>query len=54
LLKAAEDCDEDDMIKDSILGSAHGHIYKRILALRDNPPEGFVPGVYNFDPDTRD
>ena len=54
LLKAAEDCDEDDMIKDSILGSAHGHIYKRILALRDNPPEGFVLGVYNFDPDTRD
>jgi hypothetical protein len=54
LLRAAESCDEDDMIRDALLGTAHGTLYRRIQALRENIPEGFEIGVYNFDPDSRE
>ena len=54
LLRAAEQCDEDGMISDSLLGSPHGYLYARMVALRDNVPEGFAYGVYDFDPDTFD
>jgi hypothetical protein len=52
LLRAAAACDEDRMIYDSVMGSAHGYIYSRLVQLRDEPPEGFSFGVYNFDPDS--
>lgn len=54
LLRAAADCDEDRMIYDSLLGSAHGYIYRRMLDTKNNPPPGFSYGVYDFDPDTVD
>ena len=54
MLRAAESCDEDDMIRDALLGTAHGTLYRRIQALREEIPEGFEVGVYNFDPDSRE
>lgn len=52
LLAAAEDCDANGMIRDSILGSGHGFIYNRMVNYREQPPEGFVLGEYDFDPDS--
>lgn len=52
LLRAAKECDTDDMIHDALLGTGHGYIYNRAIMFRDNPPAGFKPGVYNFDPDS--
>ncbi len=54
LTKAAEACDDDGMIRDSLLGSAHGYIYNRMIEFRDSPPEGIVYGMYDFDPDSFD
>ena len=54
LLRAADACDEDGMIRDSLVGSAHGFIYNRMIAIRDKPPAGLQYGVYDFDPDTLD
>ncbi|MEM0952584.1 MAG: hypothetical protein AAGI24_00460 [Pseudomonadota bacterium] len=54
LLRAAESLDEDDMIRDALLGTAHGTLFRRIAQIRENVPEGFEIGVYNFDPDTRE
>lgn len=54
LIRLAEGCDEDNMIRDSLLGSAHGYIYKRMIGFRDQPPAGFRYGVYDFDPDSTD
>ena len=54
LTKVAEECDDDGMIKDSPMGSAHGFVYKRMTEFRDNPPNGFSYGVYDFDPDQID
>ncbi|HKI73018.1 MAG TPA: hypothetical protein VJ998_00115 [Pseudomonadales bacterium] len=54
MLRAAEACDEDGMIHDSLLGSAHGYVYRRMVDVRDHPPEGFTYGVYDFDPDVID
>jgi hypothetical protein len=54
LLRAAESCDEDDMIRDALMGSAHGNLYRRIQQVREQVPEGFEIGVYNFDPDSRE
>lgn len=54
LLDAAADCDANGMLRDSLIGSAHGFMYNRILQYRDNPPEGFKLGVFDFDPDTID
>ncbi len=54
LLQAAEECDDEGMIRDAVLGSGHGYVYNHIIDCRDHPPEGFTPGVYDFDPDTPD
>ncbi len=54
LLNAARACDEDQMIEDAFLGSAHGSLYRRIKDLRENVPPGFTIGVYDFDPDSRE
>jgi len=54
LLRAAESCDEDNMIIDALMGSAHGNVYRRIQGIRANTPEGFEIGVYDFDPDSRE
>ena len=52
LIMAAEECDDDGMILDSLLGSAHGFIYEKMMAFRDSPPDGFTYGTYDFDPDS--
>ena len=52
LLKAAEDSDADFMIRDALMGSAHGRLYLWMIDYRENPPPGFTYGVYDFDPDT--
>ena len=54
LLKAAASCDADGMVKDSLLGSAHGYIYSRMIDFRANPPPGFQYQHYDFDPDSID
>jgi hypothetical protein len=54
LLRTAQGCDEEDMISDALMGSAHGSLYRRIQGVRDNIPAGFTPGAYDFDPDTRE
>jgi hypothetical protein len=54
LHKAAEDCDEEGMIADALMGGANGHLYRRIQSLREDIPEGYTIGVYDFDPDTRE
>jgi hypothetical protein len=54
LLRSAAGCDEENMIADALLGSAHGNVYRRLQALRENIPEGFTEGVYDFDPDSRE
>lgn len=54
LIKATEDLDQDGMIKDSFLGTAHGIVYRLVTLYRENPPEGFTYGVYDFDPDSLD
>jgi hypothetical protein len=40
LLRAAEACDPDGMIRDAILGDGSGRLYLLMTRLRDNPPEG--------------
>jgi hypothetical protein len=52
LLRAAAACDEDRMIYDSVMGGAHGYIYSRLVHFRDQPPEGFIFGAYDFNPDS--
>jgi len=42
------------MITDALPSSSHGNLYRRIQQLREDIPEGFVRGVYDFDPDTRE
>jgi hypothetical protein len=54
LIRAAEECDDDGMIRDSLLGGAHGFIFNRMITFRDAPPEGFSYGNYDFDPDSFD
>ena len=54
LLNSARACDEDNMIVDALLSSSHGGVYRRIQNLRENVPQGFKLGVYDFDPDTRE
>ena len=54
LLRAAESCDEDDIIRDALMGSANGNLYRLIQSIRDDVPEGFTLGVYDFDPDSRE
>ena len=52
LIRAADECDDDGMIRDSLLGSAHGFIYDKMTTFRDSPPGGFTYGKYDFDPDS--
>jgi hypothetical protein len=52
LVAGADECDTNGMIRDAILGSAHGFIYQRIIDIRNAPPMGFEIGVYDFDPDS--
>ena len=54
MLRAAEECDTDGMIHDALLGTGNGYIYSRAIRFRDNPPDGFTLGVYDFDPDSFD
>ena len=54
LLRAAESCDEDEMIRDALLGTAHGALFRLVKAVRDDIPEGLEIGVYDFDPDSRE
>lgn len=54
LISATSDLDQDDMIKDSFLGTAHGIVYRQMLAYKDSPPDGIAYGVYDFDPDLVD
>lgn len=54
LIRVAEECDPDSMIRDALIGSAHGYVYRRMIAFRDAPPEGFRYGVYDFNPDSKD
>ena len=42
LLRNAEACDPDGLIKDAILGNGSGRLYSLITRLRDNPPSGAV------------
>ncbi len=54
LLRAAESCDEDDMIRDALFGTAHGALFRRIQQVREDIPAGFEIGRYDFDPDSRE
>lgn len=40
LLRAAESCDPDGLIRDAILGDGSGRLYQLMTRMRDNPPEG--------------
>jgi hypothetical protein len=40
LLRAAEACDPDGMIRDAFLGDGSGRLYQMMVRLRDDPPEG--------------
>lgn len=40
LLRAAEPCDPDGLIRDAILGDGSGRLYQLMTRLRDNPPDG--------------
>jgi hypothetical protein len=40
LLRAAEACDPDGMIRDAILGDGSGRLYQLMTRLRDNPAAG--------------
>lgn len=54
MLESARDCDENGMIEDAMMGNGHGALYTRMQRIRDNVPEGFTIGVYDFDPDSRE
>lgn len=54
LIRSVEDCDDDGMIRDSLLGSGHGFIYERMITYKENPPPGFTYGNFDFDPDATD
>jgi len=54
LIKVADECDDDGMIRDSLLGSANGFIFNRMIKFRDSPPSRFTYGNFDFDPDSFD
>jgi hypothetical protein len=54
MIAAARACDEEGVIADALLGSAHGFVHNRINFIRDNIPPGFTIGEYDFDPDDRE
>ena len=53
LYRTAKECDEEGMIADALMGGAHGHLFSRMTEIKQNPPQGFTIGVYDFDPDSR-
>lgn len=54
LLKVATECDDQGIIRDALIGTANGRMYRWMIETRDQPPPGFVQGVYDFDPDSID
>ena len=54
MIESAQDCDENGMIEDALMGNAHGALYQRMQRIRNGVPEGFTIGVYDFDPDSRE
>lgn len=54
LLRAAIQCDTDGMIHDALMGTGNGFIYSRAIEARNNPPDGFTLGIFDFDPDSID
>ncbi len=52
LIREADESDERGLLRDALLGGAHGRLYQWMIAYRDTPPEGFQYGVYDFDPDS--
>lgn len=54
VLAAAGESDSSSMIFDAVAGSAHGHIYERMIEFRTNPPSGYSFGVFDFDPDAKE
>jgi len=40
LLRAADGCDPDGMIRDALLGDAAGRVYRMLVELRASPPPG--------------
>ena len=54
LLSEATDSDARGMIRDALLGGAHGRLYQWMIEARDNPPEGIRHGIFDFDPDEVD
>lgn len=54
LLKNAIEADEDGLIRDALLGGAHGRLYLWMTLYKETPPADFTLGVYDFDPDTID
>jgi hypothetical protein len=52
LLKHANNADEDGLIRDALLGGAHGRLYMWMDQYKETPPAGFTYGVYDFDPDS--
>ena len=52
LLNVAVESDDSGMIRDALLGGAHGRLYQWMVEYRESPPEGFQYGIYDFDPDT--
>ena len=54
LLQTATDSDENLMIRDALIGSAHGRLYSWMIDYREKPPEGFTYSLFDFDPDSID
>lgn len=54
LIRVAEEADDSGMLKDALLGGAHGRLYQWMIEYRETPPEGFTFGLYDFNPDTPD
>ena len=54
LISVSDEADDTGMLRDALLGTAHGRLYNWMLEYREQPPEGFTYGVYDFDPDSVD
>lgn len=52
LVEAAAECDSSNIIKDAVIGSAHGFIHARMADAKKTPPKGITFGIYDFDPDS--
>jgi hypothetical protein len=52
LMRAAADCDEEDMISDALMGGSLGNLYRRLQLVRSDIPADLAIGVYDFNPDS--